>query len=218
MCSKEPLAHVLRMIGFGSVGNLIGLAAALALPSVVLMMMFGQTRIFFTMARDGLLPEVLSPGPPEVPHPARDHDHHRHLRGAVRRRCSRSASWPTSPTRARCSPSSWSRSAVMILRRTAARPPSPVPHPAACGWSARWRSPAACCCSSTCRLYTHASLFFGWAVHRPGRSTVLYGYRTQRPRPRHAAGRTSAPRCCAPEPAFHEGPAGPSDRRRQRAR
>ena len=41
-------------------GNLVGLAAAIALPSVVLMMMFGQTRIFFVMARDGLLPERLS--------------------------------------------------------------------------------------------------------------------------------------------------------------
>jgi APA family basic amino acid/polyamine antiporter len=30
------------------------------LPSVILMMMFGQTRIFFTMSRDGLLPDALS--------------------------------------------------------------------------------------------------------------------------------------------------------------
>ena len=35
-------------------------AAIIALPSVVLMMIFGQTRILFTMSRDGLLPEVLS--------------------------------------------------------------------------------------------------------------------------------------------------------------
>ncbi len=60
VCSKEPLAHVMRMVGFGKVGNMIGLAAALALPSVVLMMIYGQTRIFFTMSRDGLLPEKLS--------------------------------------------------------------------------------------------------------------------------------------------------------------
>jgi APA family basic amino acid/polyamine antiporter len=38
----------------------VGLAAVLALPSVVLMMMFGQTRVFFTMARDGLLPDKLA--------------------------------------------------------------------------------------------------------------------------------------------------------------
>jgi APA family basic amino acid/polyamine antiporter len=60
VCSREALALVLRQIGWTKVGNMIGLAAFLALPSVVLMMLFGQTRIFFVMARDGLLPEVLS--------------------------------------------------------------------------------------------------------------------------------------------------------------
>jgi APA family basic amino acid/polyamine antiporter len=60
VCSKEPLAHVLKVLGFAGWGNAIGLAAALALPSVILMMLFGQTRIFFTMSRDGLLPPVLS--------------------------------------------------------------------------------------------------------------------------------------------------------------
>lgn len=60
VCSKEALAWTLREIGWKQVGNLVGLAAGLALPSVVLMMMFGQTRIFFVMSRDGLLPEKLS--------------------------------------------------------------------------------------------------------------------------------------------------------------
>jgi len=60
VCSREPLAHVLRLLGYIRIGDLIGIAAILALPSVILMMMFGQTRIFFTMSRDGLLPEVLS--------------------------------------------------------------------------------------------------------------------------------------------------------------
>jgi basic amino acid/polyamine antiporter, APA family len=60
VCSKEALAHVLRSIGYQRVGDLMGVAAFIALPSVVLMMMFGQTRIFFVMARDGLLPERLS--------------------------------------------------------------------------------------------------------------------------------------------------------------
>jgi APA family basic amino acid/polyamine antiporter len=60
VCSKEALAWTLREIGWPQIGNLIGLAAGLALPSVILMMMFGQTRIFFVMSRDGLLPPVLS--------------------------------------------------------------------------------------------------------------------------------------------------------------
>jgi APA family basic amino acid/polyamine antiporter len=60
VCSKEALAWSLREIGWTQMGNLVGLAASLALPSVVLMMMFGQTRIFFVMSRDGLLPEAFS--------------------------------------------------------------------------------------------------------------------------------------------------------------
>jgi len=60
VCSPEPLAHVLQTIGYGTVGNLIGYAAFIALPSVILILLFGQTRIFFVMARDGLLPEALS--------------------------------------------------------------------------------------------------------------------------------------------------------------
>lgn len=60
VCSEEPLAHVLRQIGWDKVSRLIGLAAFLALPSVILMMIFGQTRIFFCMARDRLLPDVLT--------------------------------------------------------------------------------------------------------------------------------------------------------------
>ena len=59
-CSREALAHVLRSIHHPLVGNLVGLAAGIALPTVILMMIYGQTRIFFVMARDGLLPEVLS--------------------------------------------------------------------------------------------------------------------------------------------------------------
>ncbi len=60
VCSKEALAWTLREIGWPQIGNLIGLAAGLALPSVILMMMFGQTRIFFVMSRDGLLPQSFS--------------------------------------------------------------------------------------------------------------------------------------------------------------
>jgi APA family basic amino acid/polyamine antiporter len=60
VCSNEALAHVLRQIGWSGVGNAVGVAAMLALPSVILILMFGQTRIFFVMSRDGLLPEILS--------------------------------------------------------------------------------------------------------------------------------------------------------------
>jgi basic amino acid/polyamine antiporter, APA family len=69
-CSKEALAWTLREIGWPQIGNLVGLAAILALPSVILMMMFGQTRIFFVMSRDGLLPKAFSKVHPkyQTPH------------------------------------------------------------------------------------------------------------------------------------------------------
>lgn len=58
--NTEPLASILRNLGFPTVGNLVALAAILALPTVVLMMLFAQTRILFVMSRDGLLPDSLS--------------------------------------------------------------------------------------------------------------------------------------------------------------
>lgn len=60
VCSREPLAQVMSTLGHPRVAIMIELAAIVALPSVILMMMFGQTRIFFTMSRDGLLPGVFS--------------------------------------------------------------------------------------------------------------------------------------------------------------
>jgi len=58
--SKEPLAFVLREIGFPMVGNFVAWAAIFALPSVILVLMFGQTRILFTMSRDGLMPQKFA--------------------------------------------------------------------------------------------------------------------------------------------------------------
>ena len=60
VCSNEPLAHVLKVLGYSWIGSAVGLAAIIALPSVILVLIFGQTRIFFVMSRDGLLPERLS--------------------------------------------------------------------------------------------------------------------------------------------------------------
>jgi APA family basic amino acid/polyamine antiporter len=60
VCSNEALAYVLRQIGHPAVSGLVGVVAFLALPTVILMMVYGQTRLFFVMARDGLLPPVLT--------------------------------------------------------------------------------------------------------------------------------------------------------------
>jgi APA family basic amino acid/polyamine antiporter len=58
--SKEPLAFVMRQLGHPLVGTAVAAAAVIALPSVILMMMFGQTRVLFTMSRDGLMPKMFS--------------------------------------------------------------------------------------------------------------------------------------------------------------
>ena len=58
--SPEPLALILRDLGHGGVAIMIGAAAVIALPTVILAFLFGQSRIFFVMARDGLLPASLA--------------------------------------------------------------------------------------------------------------------------------------------------------------
>lgn len=58
--SAEPLALILRELGQGQAARLIGAAAVVALPTVLLAFLYGQSRIFFVMSRDGLLPRGLS--------------------------------------------------------------------------------------------------------------------------------------------------------------
>jgi len=58
--SPEPLALILRELGQGGVAIAIGAAAVIALPTVILAFLYGQSRIFFVMARDGLLPAALA--------------------------------------------------------------------------------------------------------------------------------------------------------------
>ncbi|MDF0544736.1 amino acid permease [Sphingobium sp. H39-3-25] len=58
--SAEPLALILRELGRGGVAAIIGAAAVIALPTVILAFLYGQSRIFFVMARDGLLPQALA--------------------------------------------------------------------------------------------------------------------------------------------------------------
>jgi APA family basic amino acid/polyamine antiporter len=58
--SPEPLALILREIGKPWAASILGAAAVIALPTVILAFFYGQSRIFFTMARDGLLPTSLA--------------------------------------------------------------------------------------------------------------------------------------------------------------
>ena len=58
--SPEPLALILREIGQPWAAGVLAAGAVVALPTVILAFFYGQSRIFFTMARDGLLPTNLA--------------------------------------------------------------------------------------------------------------------------------------------------------------
>jgi basic amino acid/polyamine antiporter, APA family len=53
----DPLAHALQRAGFETVGWIVALGAAVSMTAVLLVFQYGQPRIFFAMARDGLLPQ-----------------------------------------------------------------------------------------------------------------------------------------------------------------
>jgi APA family basic amino acid/polyamine antiporter len=58
--SGEPLAFILREMNHPLAAVAIAAAAVIALPTVIMAFMFGQSRVFFAMSRDGLLPTGLS--------------------------------------------------------------------------------------------------------------------------------------------------------------
>jgi basic amino acid/polyamine antiporter, APA family len=59
--SDAPLATALdEGAGIGWAGAILALGAVVAITSVVLVILYGQTRIFFAMCRDGLLPQRLA--------------------------------------------------------------------------------------------------------------------------------------------------------------
>jgi len=58
--SAEPLALILRTLHQDNWSAVIGGAAVIAFPTVIMVFMYGQSRIFFVMARDRLLPGALA--------------------------------------------------------------------------------------------------------------------------------------------------------------
>jgi basic amino acid/polyamine antiporter, APA family len=57
--NAAPVANALDQIGITWGGALVSVGALFGITSVILVLLFGQTRIFFAMARDGLLPKGL---------------------------------------------------------------------------------------------------------------------------------------------------------------
>jgi APA family basic amino acid/polyamine antiporter len=56
----DPIAKGVDVIGIGWFAILIKLGALTGLTTVILVLLYGQSRIFFTMAQDGLLPKMFS--------------------------------------------------------------------------------------------------------------------------------------------------------------
>jgi APA family basic amino acid/polyamine antiporter len=52
----DPLSRALELAGYSGVGWFVALGAAVSMSAVLLVFQYGQPRIFFAMARDGLLP------------------------------------------------------------------------------------------------------------------------------------------------------------------
>jgi len=55
-----PIAKAVNQIGLPWFASLVKIGAIAGLSSVMLVLLYGQTRIFYTMARDGLLPSPLA--------------------------------------------------------------------------------------------------------------------------------------------------------------
>jgi len=56
----SPISHSLLSLGHSVVSSLVGVGAVAGLTTVMLVLFYGLTRIFFAMARDGLLPAFFS--------------------------------------------------------------------------------------------------------------------------------------------------------------
>lgn len=58
--TAEPVTHVLRSLGYQFGSAVVGTGAICGLSTVLLVMMYAQSRAFFAMSRDGLLPPCIS--------------------------------------------------------------------------------------------------------------------------------------------------------------
>jgi len=58
--SPEPLALILRLLDQPWAAKFLAVTAVLTLPTVILAFFYGQSRVFFALSRDGLLPRGLA--------------------------------------------------------------------------------------------------------------------------------------------------------------
>jgi len=67
--NPAPIAMAVDAIGLGWFATLVKIGAIAGLSSVMLVLLYGQTRIFYTMARDGLIPKVFANVHPKLQTP-----------------------------------------------------------------------------------------------------------------------------------------------------
>jgi len=58
--NASPVSHAMIQIGLNNAATVISIGAIIGLFTVMLVLLFGQSRIFFSMSRDGLLPGFFS--------------------------------------------------------------------------------------------------------------------------------------------------------------
>jgi basic amino acid/polyamine antiporter, APA family len=56
----HPVSLALEVAGQNWVAGIVDVGAIMGMTTVILVMLYGQTRIFFSMSRDGLLPKIFS--------------------------------------------------------------------------------------------------------------------------------------------------------------
>jgi basic amino acid/polyamine antiporter, APA family len=69
--TSAPVAYALTQVGVNWGSALVSVGAVCGITSVLLVMMFGQTRVFYAMSRDGLLPKVFGEVHPKFQTPVK---------------------------------------------------------------------------------------------------------------------------------------------------
>ena len=67
----SPISHSLLTLGYRVIAGIIGAGAVAGLTTVMLVMFYGLSRVFYAMARDGLLPNFFANVHPKTKTPIR---------------------------------------------------------------------------------------------------------------------------------------------------
>lgn len=57
--NAEPVAYALRVIGYPFGSAIVAVGAICGITTVLLVLLYGQARVFFALSRDGMIPRVF---------------------------------------------------------------------------------------------------------------------------------------------------------------